>query len=220
VAVTLNGDGKVAKRLRGEHKFTRHLDGLDLSEVSDFATLPIPVTSRDLKATSSSYEFGVLGFDVPRSSPSMPLTIHTWAIHTWDRIFHLPQVSNRLKLTFLRDGARSSQRFTRAKLDQNAGESRRRRPEGKLVGLTQSQMTDLSVDVFEELLRRNQIDSNRQLEAEIGPRPEPKMSTAGFSDQRGQARVRLSGIDDARFMWLLSDVCVELEARDGDEKLL
>ena len=215
MAVTLNGDGKVAKRLRGEHKFTRHLDGLDLSEVSDFATLPIPVTSRDLKATSSSYEFGVLGFDVLRWSPSMPLTNHTW-----DRIFHLPQVSNRLKLTFLRDGARSSQRFTRAKLDQNAGESRRRRPEGKLVGLTQSQMTDLSVDVFEELLRRNQIDSNRQLEAEIGPRPEPKVSTAGFSDQRGQARVRLSGIDDAWFMWLLSDVCVELEARHGDENLL
>jgi hypothetical protein len=106
-------------------------------------------------------------------------------------------------------------RFLAASLRDEKGNPRPNRARDKLLRLSPVQFQELSTDVFDELLRRQQ--SGRR------PRPDPEKPNSGpppylvpkdlFHPKRNQARQKLSTLPPPRFRDLATDVFYELERR-------
>ncbi|KAF4630297.1 hypothetical protein G7Y89_g7845 [Cudoniella acicularis] len=108
-------------------------------------------------------------------------------------------------------------RYLAASLRDEKGNPRPNRARDKLLRLSPVQFQELSTDVFDELLRRQQ-SSRRNPNGPNGPPPEggpppyllPKDS---FHPKRNQARQKLSTLPPPRFRDLATDVFYELERR-------
>ena len=81
------------------------------------------------------------------------------------------------------------------------------RARDKLLRLSPVQFQELSTDVFDELLRREEFRRRGNVVPEHLPRKD------GFHDKRNQARQKLATLPDKRFTDLASDVFFELERR-------
>lgn len=74
--------------------------------------------------------------------------------------------------------------------------------------MTRQQFSELSKDVYDELMRR------KAAEASLDAQPEPfLLSQASFHPKRNQARQKLATLPTSRFKDLASDVCNELGRR-------
>jgi len=82
------------------------------------------------------------------------------------------------------------------------------RARDKLLRLSPTQFLELSTDVYDELLRREDF---RQRGGDIVPRSLPPKTT--FHPKRNQARQKLSTLPPERFRQLATDVYYELERR-------
>lgn len=81
----------------------------------------------------------------------------------------------------------------------------------KLCKLTRVQFIDLSIDVYDELQRRNlsTLEAPKHLEAQVGYHP-----------KRNQARQKLAALPTSRFKDLVNDVLFEIDNRQGDGTLI
>jgi len=197
-------DGKIARRLKGAHLLTEHLANRTLLEVSDLSVVAIPLGSKDLVVTGSHYGFGLASI----AQTNRPIS-------SCDVVFRLPRVTNAVILQLFRHAVKVSQRFANSDMAVAATTNRQVRAIEKLQRLTDKQVKDLCVDVYDELVRRNVADKKKaeQLAGCAVTMMDPPVMIESFSDPRNRARVKLAAIDDARFLTLLADVCAELERR-------
>jgi hypothetical protein len=105
-------------------------------------------------------------------------------------------------------------RFLAASLRDEKGNPRPNRARDKLLRLSPIQFQELSTDVFDELMRRQQ--SSRRPSSGPGPDGGPPpylLPKDAFHPKRNQARQKLSTLPSARFRDLATDVFYELERR-------
>lgn len=105
-------------------------------------------------------------------------------------------------------------RYLAASLRDEKGNPRPNRARDKLLRLSPIQFQELSTDVFDELLRRQQ--SSRRPPSGNGPDAGPPpflVPKDAFHPKRNQARQKLSTLPPARFRDLATDVFYELERR-------
>ena len=105
-------------------------------------------------------------------------------------------------------------RFLAASLRDEKGNPRPNRARDKLLRLSSVQFQELSTDVFDELLRRQQ--SGRRTPnggTPVGGPPPYLMPKDTFHPKRNQARQKLSTLPPPRFRDLATDVFYELERR-------
>ena len=106
-------------------------------------------------------------------------------------------------------------RYLAASLRDEKGNPRPNRARDKLLRLSSVQFQELSTDVFDELLRRQQ--AGRRTPNGNGPdgpsAPAYLLPVRTFHEKRNQARQKLSTLPPARFRDLATDVFYELERR-------
>ncbi|KAE8451088.1 hypothetical protein EG329_004760 [Mollisiaceae sp. DMI_Dod_QoI] len=105
-------------------------------------------------------------------------------------------------------------RYLAASLRDEKGNARPNRARDKLLRLSPVQFQELSTDVFDELLRRQQ--SGRRTPNGNGPEGGPPpylLPKDSFHPKRNQARQKLSTLPPPRFRDLATDVFYELERR-------
>jgi len=105
-------------------------------------------------------------------------------------------------------------RYLAASLRDEKGNPRPNRARDKLLRLSAIQFQELSTDVFDELMRRQQ--SSRRPSSGNGPDGGPPpylLPKDAFHPKRNQARQKLSTLPSPRFRDLATDVFYELERR-------
>ena len=100
-------------------------------------------------------------------------------------------------------------RFLAASLRDEKGNPRPNRARDKLLRLSPVQFQELSTDVFDELLRRQQTSRKPP----NGNAPAYLLPIRDFHEKRNQARQKLSTLPPPRFRDLATDVFYELERR-------
>ncbi|KAK3374650.1 hypothetical protein B0H63DRAFT_480684 [Podospora didyma] len=138
-----------------------------------------------------------------------------------DAVFQLPQVTESVMAEFFRRAVSVSKaRFAKLFSDRMAAEAaaesghgtdatgRRTNNTEKLRQLSLGQLKELCVDVYDELVRRNKVDSYGQTSVPVALLPVKELA-----EQRNQARTRLSRLNDGYFFNLIWDCYRELEQR-------
>lgn len=107
-------------------------------------------------------------------------------------------------------------RVLRAFLDQSLREDRGYHPHNrardKLLRLSAIQFQELSTDVYDELLRREE-ERSAIAAGEVNKIPRALVSKQNFHPKRNQARQKLSTLASRKFRELATDVLFELERR-------
>ena len=104
--------------------------------------------------------------------------------------------------------------FLKESLRQDQAEGKPNRARDKLLRLSPVQFQELSTDVYDELLRRQRVDGQREPNNTPGKRVEGFLEPMpNFHPKRNQARQKLSTLPDPRFKALATDVFFELERR-------
>ncbi|KAG0651676.1 spa2 [Hyphodiscus hymeniophilus] len=105
-------------------------------------------------------------------------------------------------------------RYLAASLRDEKGNPRPNRARDKLLRLSPVQFQELSTDVFDELLRRQQTARRPNGNGPDGPQaPAFLLPIKNFHEKRNQARQKLSTLPPPRFRDLATDVFYELERR-------
>lgn len=105
-------------------------------------------------------------------------------------------------------------RYLAASLRDEKGNPRPNRARDKLLRLSPVQFQELSTDVFDELLRRQQTERRPPNRAGPDDGPPPFLLPKDtFHPKRNQARQKLSTLPSPRFRDLATDVFYELERR-------
>ncbi|KAB8304650.1 hypothetical protein EYC80_004020 [Monilinia laxa] len=108
----------------------------------------------------------------------------------------------------------SLKRYLAASLRDEKGNPRPNRARDKLLRLSPVQFQELSTDVFDELLRRQQAGRRTPSGQRNDPGPPPHLLPKNtFHPKRNQARQKLSTLPPPRFRDLATDVFFELERR-------
>ncbi|RAL68005.1 hypothetical protein DID88_008729 [Monilinia fructigena] len=108
----------------------------------------------------------------------------------------------------------SLKRYLAASLRDEKGNPRPNRARDKLLRLSPVQFQELSTDVFDELLRRQQAGRRTPNGQRNDPGPPPHLLPKNtFHPKRNQARQKLSTLPPPRFRDLATDVFFELERR-------
>ncbi|KAF7856976.1 hypothetical protein EAF04_009736 [Stromatinia cepivora] len=108
----------------------------------------------------------------------------------------------------------SLRRYLAASLRDEKGNPRPNRARDKLLRLSPVQFQELSTDVFDELLRRQQAGSRTPNGQRNDQAPPPYLlPKTTFHPKRNQARQKLSTLPPPRFRDLATDVFYELERR-------
>ncbi|TEY34763.1 hypothetical protein BOTCAL_0619g00030 [Botryotinia calthae] len=108
----------------------------------------------------------------------------------------------------------SLKRYLAASLRDEKGNPRPNRARDKLLRLSPVQFQELSTDVFDELLRRQQAGRRTPNEQRNDQGPPPYLLPKNtFHPKRNQARQKLSTLPPPRFRDLATDVFYELERR-------
>ncbi|CAD6441862.1 25e54b59-bf0b-4358-98e0-eda45898698b [Sclerotinia trifoliorum] len=108
----------------------------------------------------------------------------------------------------------SLRRYLAASLRDEKGNPRPNRARDKLLRLSPVQFQELSTDVFDELLRRQQAGSRTPNGQRNDQAPPPYLLPKNtFHPKRNQARQKLSTLPPPRFRDLATDVFYELERR-------
>lgn len=102
-------------------------------------------------------------------------------------------------------------RYTSATLKDDNSNSKPNRARDKLLRLSSVQFQELSTDIFDELVRRQQVE--RRLGINGTPPPPFLPPRENFHPKRNQARQKLSTLPPPRFRDLATDVFLELERR-------
>ncbi|CCU78135.1 SpaA/cell polarity protein [Blumeria hordei DH14] len=102
------------------------------------------------------------------------------------------------------------ERYLSASLNDEKGNPRPNRARDKLLRLSPVQFLELSTDVYDELLRRQQNGKRARNAGNLPPYLLPKDT---FHPKRNQARQKLSTLPSPRFRDLATDVFYELERR-------
>ena len=104
--------------------------------------------------------------------------------------------------------------FLKESLRQDQADGKPNRARDKLLRLSAVQFQELSTDVYDELLRRKRVESQRDMPKPPGKRVEDFLEPMpNFHPKRNQARQKLSTLPDSRFKALATDVFFELERR-------
>ncbi|KAK3334110.1 hypothetical protein B0T19DRAFT_420066 [Cercophora scortea] len=200
---------------------------ITLADIATIDDISIPILSRDLANRHHYYEAGpghTENLDAEpapisylhlylheirdsESAPGMsnePPAQPTAALPSCHVIFDQPQATKPVVLELFKRAIAVS-RFADEchKQDvEGGGRTGMKGVKWKLVQLSPSRFKELYTDVYDELVRKNIADKkpDRQVPAAL-----PVVD--GFTPGRNEARLRLSGIPDARFLDLLSDVC-------------
>ncbi|KAF2859412.1 hypothetical protein K470DRAFT_258895 [Piedraia hortae CBS 480.64] len=98
--------------------------------------------------------------------------------------------------------------YLAVKLRDEQGNSRPNKARDKLLRLSATQFMELSTDVYDELIRREDMRTKRV--PNVPPALPPKRD---FHPKRNQARQRLASLPPPRFTQLAADVFYELERR-------
>ena len=103
-------------------------------------------------------------------------------------------------------------RFLHAAYRDDKGNSKSSKARDKLLRLSSTQFHELSTDVYDELLRRQQAmpSPNRPPRPDVPPFLPPRKD---FHEKRNQARQKLASLQHQRFRDLATDVYTELERR-------
>ncbi|PWY78585.1 putative cell polarity protein [Aspergillus sclerotioniger CBS 115572] len=103
-------------------------------------------------------------------------------------------------------------RFLHASYRDDKGNNKSNKARDKLLRLSSTQFHELSTDVYDELLRRQQAmpSSNRPPRPDVPPFLPPRKD---FHEKRNQARQKLASLQHQRFRDLATDVYTELERR-------
>lgn len=104
-------------------------------------------------------------------------------------------------------------RYLAASLRDEKGNPRVNRARDKLLRLSPVQFQELSTDVFDELLRRQQLGRRTPNGGPEGGVPQYLLPKDSFHPKRNQARQKLSTLPPPRFRDLATDVFYELERR-------
>ena len=107
----------------------------------------------------------------------------------------------------------SLKRFLASSLRDEKGNPRPNRARDKLLRLSSVQFQELSTDVFDELMRRQQTSRRPPTANGDGGPPPFLIPKDDFHPKRNQARQKLSTLPPARFRDLATDVFYELERR-------
>ncbi|POS83966.1 hypothetical protein EPUL_004781 [Erysiphe pulchra] len=102
-------------------------------------------------------------------------------------------------------------RYTSVTFKDDNGNSKPNRARDKLLRLSSVQFQELSTDIFDELVRRQQVE--RRLGINGTPPPPFLSPRENFHPKRNQARQKLSTLPPPRFRDLATDVFLELERR-------
>jgi hypothetical protein len=102
-------------------------------------------------------------------------------------------------------------------MDLHAGAGASSRGREKLAKLNERQLSELSTDAYDELLRRNRAtdetrgqESEKQVPAFLPPRND-------LHPKRNEARKKMAALGDVRFKGLLKDILGEINKRAGTE---
>lgn len=101
-------------------------------------------------------------------------------------------------------------RYTSASLDDDNGNTKPNRARDKLLRLSSLQFQELSTDIFDELVRRQQVERKLGIKGTLPLFLPPREN---FHPKRNQARQKLSTLPPPRFRDLATDVFLELERR-------
>ncbi|KAI9672354.1 MAG: component of the polarisome [Caeruleum heppii] len=107
-------------------------------------------------------------------------------------------------------------RFLASSVRDEKGNTRPNRARDKLLRLSQVQFEELSTDVYDELLRRQNAASQKRNapgEPQVEPAPPYLLPEKTFHPKRNQARHKLATLPTPRFRDLATDVFYELERR-------
>jgi hypothetical protein len=103
--------------------------------------------------------------------------------------------------------------YLAAYLNAERGDSRQNRARDKLLRLSSIQFQELSTDVYDELLRREDDRRRGGPGAPANQTPKYLLPKPNFHFKRNQARQKLSTLPSDRFRQLATDVFYELERR-------
>jgi hypothetical protein len=108
---------------------------------------------------------------------------------------------------------RALTRFLAPSLRDIRGDQRQNKARDKLLRLSAGQFQELSTDVFDELMRREEERKRGGANVPGNPTPKYLLPKPNFHFKRNQARQKLSTLPPDRFEQLATDVFFELERR-------
>ncbi|KAL2126004.1 hypothetical protein VTI74DRAFT_1974 [Chaetomium olivicolor] len=179
---------------------------------------PTPCSPARLKVitiTTSGVDIAPLPQDIERLSLVQPTPDAAQGVSA-DTIFQLPEVTNQAILDFFRRAVKVS-RLSRYFVNGNLSECDKHGPSQreKIKELGPKKFRELCTDLYDELVRRNVEDRNRNSDL-MGRGPERRVrfdEHGRFEGQRVHARRRLQGLSDRQMVSFITVVMAELERR-------
>jgi hypothetical protein len=133
-----------------------------------------------------------------------------------DAVFQLPEITDQIVLDFFRRAlnvSRFAAQFENGKFPYTGCGGRSTEEEDKLRGLSPEQLRELCTDLYDELVRRNVEDQNKDWResADKAQFVEPE----GFNAKRRRARQKLAAMEDKHLVKFIALVLRELDTRCG-----
>lgn len=176
-----------------------------------------PPASASGRTSASTNTMDPRGPPPPGGNPSPPSSVARSSMGTGQRA---PSVAGSIdsRRAFLMEESLAEhfqvlKNFLGASLVQSSAARQNDRAQAKLLRLTLVQFQELSTDVYDELLRREDVRARGGPNAPNNDVPRYLLPKPTFHFKRNQARQKLSTLPSDRFRLLATDVYFELERR-------
>ncbi|RKF59052.1 SpaA/cell polarity protein [Erysiphe neolycopersici] len=186
----------------------------DYTHQKNWAPLASPPVSSSSSTMSRNFQVkGATTSNGNSGAPSSPSSIArpSEAIRTFIQSESVMDRNQEKYESILYEHYLALKRYTSTTLKNDSGNPKPNRARDKLLRLSSVQFQELSTDIFDELVRRQQVE--RRLGINGTPPPPFLPPREKFHPKRNQARQKLSTLPPPRFRDLATDVFLELERR-------